>query len=877
MPGDASGRMEVRNWQTSVVRTNCMDCLDRTNVVQSMLGRWTLTRMLTDLGLLRQGETAQDDAAFEHLFRNVWADNADVVSKSYSGTGALKTDFTRTGNRTRAGAMQDLNSSVTRYMKNNFADGPRQDAFDLFLGTYLPSTSSIGSTLQFVDRRPLLVQSIPYILTASMFFIFISLFTRRLPDATIWPLRILIMLCLVATAWSGRFVWAHGTLYRYFADTKRPDQTVLPGTQSTTTVRDIPDAPTLSPAAPSSGTIIPPENIPKTPPTPQQVQATPPPPPPPSPPTSVPLGTGSSSVAPPPGPPRLPPPAPKRKPRRFRRFLLTLLMLSGLGYAGGVYYSFVSDNFHDFFTEYIPFGEDAVGYFEEREFRKRFPARELPSRAYPQVRGENKVTISSKSGLTPRVAGSENKGSDLASKGRHVSALDDNPPTEVAGKQAPSNPSPPPPAEKSEPVPPAKTDAKPATKPAAQPAADAKAAADREGGIKLAAPKETKQESKAEPMKPAQTASIDPLNVKSADEPVVQDVVNIINDIITVVNADNAAGKYASAMTKAKESLGKVISDIQTLKAQEQKAADDKMKATHAEFDSAAKELVKRLENEMHEQETRWKDEYESEREKLSQTYQQKLQSELDAAKKVFEQRLKNEMLEREIELKQQFTKSVSDRVETERSGRLSKLNELSSSVTELEKLTGEWNAVVDATLRTQHLNVAIDAVRASLEAADRPTPFTTELAALKEVAADDAVVNAAIASINPAAYQRGIPTPSMLIDRFRRVAAEVRKAALLPDDAGVASHAASLLLSRFMFKKQGRAVGEDVEAVLTRTEMLLEEGDLENAAREMNALQGWAKVLSKDWIEEARRVSEVRQALDVITTEARLRSLLVD
>ncbi|KAK5280224.1 Phosphoinositide phosphatase sac1, partial [Cryomyces antarcticus] len=178
-----------------------------------MLGRWTLTRMLTDLGLLRQGETAQDDAAFEHLFRNVWADNADVVSKSYSGTGALKTDFTRTGNRTRAGAMQDLNSSVTRYMKNNFADGPRQDAFDLFLGTYLPSTSSIGSTLQFVDRRPLLVQSIPYILTASMFFIFISLFTRRLPDATIWPLRILIMLCLVATAWSGRFVWAHGTLY----------------------------------------------------------------------------------------------------------------------------------------------------------------------------------------------------------------------------------------------------------------------------------------------------------------------------------------------------------------------------------------------------------------------------------------------------------------------------------------------------------------------------------------------------------------------------------------------------------------------------------------------------------------------------------------
>ena len=48
-------------------------------------------------------------------------------------------------------------------------------------------------------------------------------------------------------------------------------------------------------------------------------------------------------------------------------------------------------------------------------------------------------------------------------------------------------------------------------------------------------------------------------------------------------------------------------------------------------------------------------------------------------------------------------------------------------------------------------------------------------------------------------------------------------------------------------------------------------------AAREMNGLQGWAKVLSKDWLGECRRVLEVRQALDVIATEARLQSLLVE
>ena len=66
------------------------------------------------------------------------------------------------------------------------------------------------------------------------------------------------------------------------------------------------------------------------------------------------------------------------------------------------------------------------------------------------------------------------------------------------------------------------------------------------------------------------------------------------------------------------------------------------------------------------------------------------------------------------------------------------------------------------------------------------------------------------------------------------------------------------------MFKKHGRTVGSDVESILTRTETLLEEGNLDDAAREMNTLTGWAKTLSVDWLAEARRVLELRQALDV-------------
>lgn len=211
-----NGKMDVIRTQSAVVRTNCMDCLDRTNVIQSMLGRVTLTRMLMDIGVLAPGEKTTQDEAFEHLFRNVWADNADVVSKSYSGTGALKTDFTRTGNRTRAGALQDLNNSITRYIRNNFADGPRQDGFDVFLGIYTPDPSGLGSAHQFADTRPVIVQAVPYVLSASIFFILISLLTRRLPDATVWPLRIFTLLCLLTAAWAARFMVLHGALYVCF-------------------------------------------------------------------------------------------------------------------------------------------------------------------------------------------------------------------------------------------------------------------------------------------------------------------------------------------------------------------------------------------------------------------------------------------------------------------------------------------------------------------------------------------------------------------------------------------------------------------------------------------------------------------------------------
>lgn len=635
---------------------------------------------------------------------------------------------------------------------------------------------------------------------------------------------------------------------------------------------------------------------------------------------------GSSALSSP------PPPPPKKKRGRFRRLILYFSIFSGLTFAGGVYYSLLSDNFHDFFTEYIPFGEDAVLYFEEREFRKRFPRMTNPTNRPPPPDTSRKITIPSRSGLSWKITEGDDVNGDLAVKGRHMSALDGSkpksttetsdakrspaiattqekkaaaekakaqaapvPPKLIPSTPAPSTPAPTKPVPSkpapSKPAPandkpkvdvPVVTEAKPSkSKSSVENLTPIKKAEEpilkslQKVEEKLEKPS-TKSPEVNEPNRLIPIASIDPLKINHAEEPLVQDLVKTVNDIITVVNADNASGRFHSSIEKAKSQLAGVGGKILALKRAEQQAADEKIKATESEFDNAAKELVRRLEGVIEDQEARWRDEFDSEREKIADTYQRKLELELKSSQEVSEQRHRNELLEQAVALKNEFISTVQDRVETERSGRLAKLSDLASSVTELEGLTSQWNKAVEANLQTQHLQVAVEAVRASLEKAGGPRPLVHELVAVKELAGGDPVVNAAIASISPSAYQRGVSTTAQLIDRFRRVASEVRKASLLPEDAGVASHAASWALSQVLFQTRGviKARDGDVESVLSRAGSLLEEGDLDGAAREMNGLEGWAKKLSADWMAEARRVLEVRQAVEVIATEARLRSL---
>ncbi|KAG4080134.1 hypothetical protein HA402_008205 [Bradysia odoriphaga] len=128
--------------QKSVFRVNCMDCLDRTNVVQTAIGKTVLESQLVKLGLAPPYTPIPEQ--LKTPFMVLWANNGDVISRQYAGTNALKGDYTRTGERKFTGLVKDGMNSANRYYLARFKDTYRQATVDLMLGNQVSADSLIA-------------------------------------------------------------------------------------------------------------------------------------------------------------------------------------------------------------------------------------------------------------------------------------------------------------------------------------------------------------------------------------------------------------------------------------------------------------------------------------------------------------------------------------------------------------------------------------------------------------------------------------------------------------------------------------------------------------------------------------------------------------
>ncbi|SJM86508.1 related to Polyphosphatidylinositol phosphatase INP53 [Zygosaccharomyces bailii] len=119
--------------QQGVFRTNCLDCLDRTNLVQQVLSLTAFKTFLEDFHLISPKSYIENED-FVNKHNTLWADHGDQISQIYTGTNALKSSFSRKGKMSFAGALSDATKSVSRMYINNFMDKGKQQNIDSLLG-----------------------------------------------------------------------------------------------------------------------------------------------------------------------------------------------------------------------------------------------------------------------------------------------------------------------------------------------------------------------------------------------------------------------------------------------------------------------------------------------------------------------------------------------------------------------------------------------------------------------------------------------------------------------------------------------------------------------------------------------------------------------
>ncbi|CAI6275023.1 unnamed protein product [Periconia digitata] len=121
--------------QNGVARTNCIDCLDRTNAAQFVIAKRALGRQLQALGVI-SGNTVEYDTDCVDNFTHMFHNHGDAIAMQYGGSHLVNTMATYRKINQWQSSSRDMVESFKRYYHNSFLDSQRQEAYNLFLGYY---------------------------------------------------------------------------------------------------------------------------------------------------------------------------------------------------------------------------------------------------------------------------------------------------------------------------------------------------------------------------------------------------------------------------------------------------------------------------------------------------------------------------------------------------------------------------------------------------------------------------------------------------------------------------------------------------------------------------------------------------------------------
>jgi mitofilin len=370
----------------------------------------------------------------------------------------------------------------------------------------------------------------------------------------------------------------------------------------------------------------------------------------------------------------------------------------------------------------------------------------------------------------------------------------------------------------------------------------------------------------------------------SGSEPMIAQLASTVDELAAFLRETPNSGVQArGVLDEAKKEFARLSERLEQIKKTEADKLKQGLESQKKKYDAELKKAADSARAQVGKIDEKWKKEQDALRKKEAGEYEDKLKKELATQSELINERLKEEVVSQGIEMQRRWMKEIKARVEAERGGRLAKLDELATDLGNLQKISLdnsqalEENAsaiAVDAALRELNA-VALE----EQEEVGTKASFTKQLEKVKKSIKgkeDSDLLLTILQRLDASDPSDGVESFSTLYSWFtQKVRPAIQRVALVPEQAGILSHLFSSTVSPLLFNKNGLCPGsEDVPSVLARSQHHLERRDLDNAAREINQLKGWPKILAEDWLQAARKRLEVEQHVQLAQIEAHFSSL---
>lgn len=249
----------------------------------------------------------------------------------------------------------------------------------------------------------------------------------------------------------------------------------------------------------------------------------------------------------------------------------------------------------------------------------------------------------------------------------------------------------------------------------------------------------------------------------------------------------------------------------------------------------------------------------------------------------------------KESELKRQFNHELEEKLAKERAAYKLQLAEMLGKLRGIDAAFKARSETDKSAHQAQALWASCQALWATVRTGEsggleknKLHQLKSEINLLKKMAEGDELVRTVLENIPKTAEDRGIYTEDTLRERFINVEKIARKLALVPEEgARLPIYLLSYLQSLFILRPSEAISADELEDrkidfskldtydILNKARYYVERGNLMQALKYMNLLQGAPRKISSDWINETRLLLETQQAANTLMAHAATNGLL--